>query len=265
VACGKNCINSRDPECSGLATESDTLYPDAEKCCAGKFSWMDSDLCIKRSTSGAVGTSQLNYCAKPSSTLPSSGTNKWYAKSTHCAKDCGSSVTDPECAEITDTDLSVKLYDTALECCQNEFSWLTSELCVGKSEQTFTNKFYVNPDYSKCLKDCDTATPGCGGSPEDLGVALFDTAQACCGAKLSWIKPLSLCVNDANGITSPAVGSGDWYVDWNLHKCVKDCPKGSSDSKCGGLVEGSWVVTHGTSTACCSTISWVASDECTPN
>ena len=149
----------------GFATGSDThtLYSDAQNCCASKFGWMDNNLCTKRSIGGAGGTGQLNSCAKPSSTLPSGDslrTNKWYDNTdfTHCVKDCESSASDTKCIEVTD--LSVKLYNTALECCQKKLSWLTSDLCVSKSEQSFTNKFYVDELNSKCLKDCDAATPG---------------------------------------------------------------------------------------------------------
>lgn len=264
--CVKNCIDPNDAACKGLATASDTLYPDAKTCCSNKFSWIDNDLCSKRSIvkTAASGASQQKYCSKPSNATPVEFEfNRWYANDNflQCVKDCGTSASsDPTCVEVTD--IRTKLYASALECCQEKLFWLNSELCVARSEQNgFTDKFYVDYLNSKCLKDCDAASPGCGGSPENLSIDLFDTAKECCEAKLGWIT-VDQCVN---GDTS--VGSGKWWVNWNGDKdiCIKDCPKGSSDSKCGGLAE-TWDSKYATAIECCKhKIPWVPLDKCSSN
>mmetsp|Transcript_2056 Transcript_2056/g.3233 ORF Transcript_2056/g.3233 Transcript_2056/m.3233 type:complete len:181 (-) Transcript_2056:1538-2080(-) len=79
--------------------------------------------------------------------------------------------------------------------------------------------------------------------------------SACCERWFSWDK------HTCNG--NGAIGSSEWYVDWILEKCVKDCYD-SSDADCGGFAK-SWDERYGSSQdACCDQISsYIARDKCT--
>jgi hypothetical protein len=60
-------------------------------------------------------------------------------------------------------------------------------------------------------------------------------------------------------------GSGAWYIDWGRGKCVKDC-KTSQGGSCGGLVPGSWILTHTSANACCTAhMSFASNEECIYN
>ncbi len=176
-----------------------------------------------------------------------------------------------------------------LQCITAKFSWVSSELCNSKSSGNPTNKYYV--DYSsgdtKCSKDCDGALGNGMCRPlTDFSVQLFNTAEECCGAKVSW-RSANECIADTENI--PAVGTDDWYIDWKLQKvccfgpvlcwcagllhlaisltyfrssfqCVKNCSKNNGTS-CGGIAQR-WDVLYTTSALCCGTLRWVDSDEC---
>lgn len=120
----------------------------------------------------------------------------------------------------------------------------------------------------------------------DFSVQLFNTAEECCGAKVSW-RSANECIADTENI--PAVGTDDWYIDWKLQKvccfgpvlcwcagllhlaisltyfrssfqCVKNCSKNNGTS-CGGIAQR-WDVLYTTSALCCGTLRWVDSGEC---
>ena len=72
----------------------------------------------------------------------------------------------------------------------------------------------------------------------------YGSQATCCSSHYSW------AYNDCMG-TKPA-SSNKWYIDWITSKCRQDCEKSaSSESSCGGLVPGAWVLLHDTSDACC--------------
>ena len=68
-----------------------------------------------------------------------------------------------------------------------------TDLCVLDSSHRdhnhYTNKYYVHTRDMQCVKDCEASTPGCGGSPYDITVSLYDSQETCCAVELSWLSP----------------------------------------------------------------------------
>ena len=90
----------------------------------------------------------------------------------------------------------MKIDDTSAECCANQLNWINDELCKARSTSTYTNKYYVDYQGLKCVKDCE----GCGDDGEslmDFSTQLFDTADLCCSTKLGWLDA-GACVADTN-------------------------------------------------------------------
>ena len=84
--------------------------------------------------------------------------------------------------------------------------------CSHRYTIEFSNKWYVDEDGEVCKQDCleDASSSSCGGPFEGWG-HLFETPEACCVTKLSWV-PTSTCVQMSLG--QAVSGSRKWWVDW---------------------------------------------------
>lgn len=147
-------------------------------------------------------------------------------------------------------------------CCERHYNWAYSEciaLTGGNSSVAATGKWYVNDESSICQKDCVIGDDGrCGGLAQKWDT-LYETAASCCSNRLHWIVSTT-CEGKSNLQT--VNGTSEWYVDWSLEKCVKDC-EDSSDSKCGGFAE-TWDELYGSSSSeCCDRLWYIERDECT--
>jgi hypothetical protein len=157
-----------------------------------------------------------------------------------------------------------QLFDTAAACCSAKFGWINKDLCTAMGTGGYTNKYYVDYQSNSCKQDCAAAAgTNCGGNPGDKSMQLFDTAAACCSSKLSYVNQASCTSKSTTGTATAAAaatGSGKWYVDWSISKCVKDCTSGTG---CGGLAE-TWENAEYTSwNACCDArLSWVKDADC---
>ena len=82
------------------------------------------------------------------------------------------------------------LYDSTAACCAAEFQWMDGELCSGRSSGLLSYKYW--PDYvnSKCSNDL--------GNLSDLSVPMFDTVEACCSSKISWMA-VEKCIAISTG------------------------------------------------------------------
>ena len=189
----------------------------------------------------------------------------YYKPKSKCTKDCapgGPLDGNNDCGGIIE-DAWIDLYDTTHECCQQKISWQDPDLCASQSDPSSagTTKFFVIYEEEKCGQDCDAAGGlPCVGRPQVLSVQLFDSAADCCSAMLPWLD-LDSCLSVTNGvpISPPALaGSGEWYVDWAINKCVKDCV---GAAPCGGLKDG-WEFGHASVDTCCAMISWVPRSSC---
>jgi len=119
--------------------------------------------------------------------------------------------------------------NTLLKCCTRWFSWDINQ-CFG--EEPDVSGFY--PDWGSSDIQCLNATVTL---PPNYMIRnptqwLYDSAEECCSKRYNWSEKECLS-NSGSGTTD--VGTGNWYVDWILEKCVRDC-EDSSDSSCGKIV-----------------------------
>ena len=229
-----------DDEITGARVEdlSTKLYDTIEECCAAALPWVTSYYCESRSNE--------DY------------SNLWYVQyPTLCVKDCESG---PGCVPLQDS--SVKLYDTSLNCCEEKLNWLDSASCDARSNglELFSDLFYVDYKNNVCKQDCSETDPlPCGGNPSESNSPLYDTLEECCETKLQW-NNLDECVASSNGQdTTTAAGSNEYYVNWKLFKCAKDC---IGSAPCGGL-KNSWDASYSNPSDCCANhLSWIDEAEC---
>jgi len=158
---------------------------------------------------------------------------------------------------------------TLEECCNTYYSWAFDECMVlgGADQSSASNLDYFYVDYysnsckQSCFKKDGTDTKNCGGiAPKWMQT--FKTSEECCINKLFWLDQ-GTCVADStkNIVSEEDKGSKDWYVDWEMYKCVRDCVKGTG-SNCGGLA-GNWDDKFITSIACCNTmLPWLDNSHC---
>ena len=223
--------------CGGIIADTSTaLYADAAACCAAKLSYVDADVC------------------KSNSNSTSTGTGKYYADSQNkkCLKDSNppNGVRAPA---------SAVLYDTVAKCCSGSLSWVNSAYCVSRSDGTgYSSKWYVDYQNEICKQDC--ASGATCAAISDVSTPLFDSALACCQAKLGWIDSAK-CNTLSTGGTLASTGSEEYYVDWSVSKCVKNCV---GAAPCGGLAE-KWEQKYATSALCCARLSWIPAASCVLN
>jgi hypothetical protein len=229
-----------DDEITGARVEdlSTKLYDTIEECCAAALPWVTSYYCESRSNE--------DY------------SDLWYVQYPNlCVKDCESG---PGCVPLQDS--SVKLYDTSLKCCEEKLNWLDSASCDARSNglELFSDLFYVDYKNNVCKQDCSETDPlPCGGNPSESNTPLYDTLEECCETKLQW-NNVDECVASSNGQdTTTAAGSNEYYVNWKLFKCAKDC---IGSAPCGGL-KNSWDASYSNPSDCCANhLSWIDEAEC---
>lgn len=141
-------------------------------------------------------------------------------------------------------------------CCKKYYDWDYPK-CAGNSG-TLPNGYYPNwgKIEAKCLESSEEMPPYIRANSEQW---VYNDIEACCKDHYSWAY--NECIMGSGG-TLPTSVSGQWYVDWKVYKCVKDCAD-SSDSLCGGHAK-SWDETYGSASECCGRIGYVERSECTP-
>jgi len=168
------------------------------------------------------------------------------------------------CLNDGDEPTYMKVFGTYYEsslyaCCQRYFSW-DIYTCAGNSA-TAPIGFYPNwgKSETKCLNSTKTASATPNHIMKNPEQWLDSDIEACCEQHYNWVY--SDCVSLSGG-SSPSTTTGDWYVDWSVEKCVKDC-NDSSDASCGGFAKR-WDELYGTRSDCCENRLWyIERDECT--
>lgn len=247
-ACVQDCAEAANAAtCGGLPSSwGEVMFATAEACCTSKLGWVDKDSCKTKSENGV--------------NAPATGSSKWYANynDKKCAKDCAVATANPECAGILDSTEGKPMFDTLEACCKDRFGYVDVNLCTAMSNGSgHTNKFYPDQGAGICHQDCTGAAP-CNGSPTDLSVPLYDTAEACCKSSVGWAKA-EVCQQ----LPVATQGTNEWYVDWSKNKCVKNCDT-SVGGSCGGLAE-SYNQLYSSASLCCSqssAMSWMEESDC---
>ncbi|EJK44911.1 hypothetical protein THAOC_36513 [Thalassiosira oceanica] len=125
----------------------------------------------------AAPTESFQPSAVPSSSPTAIWCPDWSGSNTGCTTDCEPWMHDMGYSSV---DIGV--------CCR---TWYGGDLnqCLRKEDAVngaVEGGWYVN--WQKCVKDCEASTPGCGGSPYDITVSLYDSQETCCEEELSWLS-----------------------------------------------------------------------------
>ena len=122
--CVTDCEVGQGQTCGGLANAiSNELYATPLECCQNKIPWLLDSFCEAESlTSSCYG-----------------GTGKYYRGDTAdvevCVRDCSTESADPSCGGVVELH-HIMLYDTAEDCCTNQYGWIDVELCDIRSTAT---------------------------------------------------------------------------------------------------------------------------------
>jgi len=215
----------------------------------GNYYESSLDACCRRYYSW-----DLINCLGIAGSVPSGFYPSWGRSETKCLNSTETSETLPYNVEHW-------LENDIASCCKRHFNWAYND-CVSHSGDSpnlvATNKWYVNHQEGICQQDCpEEGGVPCGGLVDQWN-KLFDTAAACCKDKLYWIASPTC---ESVSTLSPVAGTSEWYVDWSLKKCVKDCAD-SSDANCGGIASPS-DPPYGSSSECCDRIWYIEREQCT--
>ena len=188
------------------------------------------------------------------------GTGKYYrgdiAGADVCVRDCSIDTADRSCGGIVE-DNSVQLYESAQDCCKDQYGWIDNDLCVMRTTFTTATKYWPDKVNGKCVDDSFTPT-------EDLSLKVYDTISDCCTNEIQWRSERS-CTVASNSTAAAYAGTGKYYINWTKEQCVKDCVTGAG---CGGLAPDYMDETNymfESASACCSLMSWNDISECIRN
>lgn len=256
-ACVRDCTTSATHCDSGL-TASDTLFDTSTACCAAKLGSVDSDSCVSVSESGVANAT-------------ATGTSKWYAdysSSRRCVVDCPTNSGNPTCGGTVSTGAGVSFYDTVEQCCSEKFQWYQSDLCKVISEagtvgNGHTNLWYAKQSDNVCVQDCaSSGGVSCEGNPSSFSEPLYDTAAACCSAKLGWLNQDRCETQSTLGASAPLVGGRQWFAHTGS-TCGQDCVTAEGQGCVGVVDQISGVQFYSTVAECCTAkFSWINSDLC---
>lgn len=146
-------------------------------------------------------------------------------------------------------------------CCERYFSWDIAA-CSGDEEGAEFEGYFPNwlaSGENRCFGE-DERTDIPDYMRNNPGIWLEGEVESCCLRYFSW--DYNRCVRLTSGSTAAAVGTSEWWVDWSIRKCVKDC-NDATDGDCGGLAKP-WDDLFGSANDCCaSRLSYVERSECT--
>jgi hypothetical protein len=141
---------------------------------------------------------------------------------------------------------SMWLHTSLSSCCSSNYGWKMSEcLNGGTAPAPSPGSGLYYPDWAGANEGClnDGAEPAyMKANPTQW---MHSTLDACCQKNYNWI------LTECTGASSSG-GSTNWYMDFNLSKCVQDCV---GAAPCGGLAN-SWDIKYSTQDKCCTERMW---------
>jgi len=238
--CVTDCEEGNGGTCGGLANPtSDDLYDDPKICCESQLPYLFTEFC--------EASSLQSSCYM--------GTGLYYRGDSLgievCVRDCDPSSGDSTCGGLI-KETYMMLYDTAIACCNAEYSWIDVDLCTARSTNTATKRYWPDRTNAKCVDDTEVPT-------SDLSVPFFDTILECCKSSLGifWLSEKA-CL-DASGVDVILTeGFNKFYIDWVIAKCVQDC---EGSAPCGGFAQ-KWEILYDSELDCCAGIPWVPVEQC---
>ena len=210
LKCVQDCPRKNGDDCGGLANHGTFLYKNERQCCQGNT---------------------FVSCKDDTSLTPPTGSNLWYVdwKAKTCVKDCE---TGDDCGGFApkymlESKEQKWLYDDLDTCCDKHTAFNLAN-CASTVKPSFSGMYY--PDWSGKNEGCVIDNESSPAPSYLVGTkgSFFDDLTKCC--EINYSYKLASCLGTA------ATGSGKWYLDWSILRCVQDCRK-KSDDDCGGLAE----------------------------
>lgn len=141
------------------------VFSSKEDCCDEHFSWG------KAACMGGIGGTSI---AHGEASLHSG--DKYYADWESGDETCKNDGAAPEYMIEND---GTWLFDDLDKCCETFFNWKEAE-CKSNGSRVGTNKWWIDWNTFKCVKDCESGTD-CGGFADFYGQNfLYTTKEDCC-------------------------------------------------------------------------------------
>ena len=165
-----------------IQNPSSFIFSDKASCCKEHFSW-SLDTCM-----GGIGGTNIAYGDGISTAVVGGGSgDKYYADWTSGDDTCKNDALAPEYMINVP---AIWLYDDLDSCCEQAFSYRLDYCKAGGTESSGTgsNKYYVDFNSWKCVRDCAVGSGAeCGGfSDRDWNDEVFDGKDSCCAKYVSW-------------------------------------------------------------------------------
>jgi len=123
--CKRNCDDSADDECGGMASVGQTLFDSAEECCdPSNNTRFTGQTAIQNCECQGIDPNDTTLC------VAAAGDNRWYVKGTKCVKNCPTG-SDDECGGLADSWVW-NFFSSASACCDtSQFQGIEFEDCIG--------------------------------------------------------------------------------------------------------------------------------------
>ena len=119
------------------------------------------------------------------------GTRQFYRDDRTCVKDYKGTSTATLCGCVVNESW-VKLHVSLESCYSAEFGWMKKRNCTSLANDAVSDMHWPDKGNSKCVKYSEM-------DATDLSVQLFDSAQKCCEAAITW-SDLPVCISKSTGV-----------------------------------------------------------------
>jgi len=152
------------------------MYDNLEDCCEARYKW-NYPGCI---AAGSTPSATPGSATTPTTSLyyPNVFYPDWQDRSV-CSND------GKQPTYMTNSP-KTWMYVTLAECCKERFPE-KYDACVGSSNNSGTNEYYVNYSNMSCVQDCAGTTAPCGGLAKSWDVT-YPSKTRCCQQRLWWNK-----------------------------------------------------------------------------
>lgn len=190
-----------------------------------------------------------------------SATGRWFPDWKNHESTCSNSTVD--LPSYMRANLDSWTHPTLHDCCESRFDWAYYD-CMKAGGQITSGfiKWRVSWSELVCMQDCPRDSgPTCGGLVNTWdNDYLFDDSLTCCQEMLPWLSPLA-CDAQSRGVTLK--GSSEYYVNYALKKCVKNCERNLEGQDCGGIATDKWRPMFSSRSECCDeALWWVEKRDC---
>jgi len=209
----------------------------------------DSTISTAATVTTSTTTSSTTTTTTPSTTTTATTTtsttvgstsspeNAWWFDSS-IDKCVGLCQGDPPCGGFTSSET---LYPTVEACCSGELEYMSFEDC-----HTIPGEETAGPTASPSGQPSSGPTQPPTSSPEASTTTTTTTTA-------------TAATTTSTSGSAVFVGSGVFYMDWDISKCVRDC---IGQQPCRSKRKSNWEAGHATVELCCATASYMKFSDC---